>query len=96
MTIGPDGTIDLPLLKERVLCAGHTVADVEKTINRLYKNVLGHAVVSVSLSQAKSRKFYALGEVGSPGAHDLTQPVTVLHALAMAGGTTETPRISRV
>jgi polysaccharide biosynthesis/export protein len=86
VTIGPDGTIDLPLLKERVLCAGHTVSEVEKTINRLYKNVLGHAVVSVSLSQAKSRKFYTLGEVGAPGAHDITQPITILHALALAGG----------
>ena len=86
VTITPDGTIDLPLLKERVLCAGHTVPEVEKTINRLYKGVLGHAVVSVSLSAAKSRKFYALGEVNSPGAYDITQPITVLHALALAGG----------
>jgi polysaccharide biosynthesis/export protein len=86
VTITPDGTIDLPLLKDRVLCAGHTVAEVEKTVNRLYKGVLGHAVVSVSLSSAKSRKFYALGEVANPGAYDITQPVTVLHALAMAGG----------
>ena len=86
VTVTPDGTVDLPLLKDRVLCAGHTVSEVEKTVNRLYRKVLGHAVVSVSLSSAKSRKFYALGEVGSPGAYDITQPVTVLHAIAMAGG----------
>jgi len=85
-TVNPDGTIDLPLLKERVLCAGHTVAEVEKTVNRLYRDIIGHAVVSVSLSKAMSRKFYALGQVGTPGAYECTQPITILHALAVAGG----------
>jgi polysaccharide export outer membrane protein len=43
-------------------------------------------VASMKLSNAKSRKFYALGEVASPGAFDITQPITVLHALTVAGG----------
>jgi protein involved in polysaccharide export with SLBB domain len=85
-TISPDGTLDLPLLKDRILCAGHTIPEVEATINRLYKDIIGHAVVSVSLTSAKSRKFYALGQVGNQGAIDLTQPITILQALAKAGG----------
>jgi len=86
--VKPDGTIDLPLLRERILCAGYTVPDIEKTVNRLYRNgVLEHVVASMKLSSAKSRKFYVLGEVGGGGgAFDITQPVTILHALAMAGG----------
>ncbi|MBI4962953.1 MAG: polysaccharide biosynthesis/export family protein [Desulfomonile tiedjei] len=85
--VKPDGTIDLPLLKERILCAGHTVPDVERTVNRLYRNgTLEHVVASMKLSAARSRKFYVLGEVGSQGAFDITQPITILHALAMAGG----------
>ena len=85
--VKPDGTIDLPLLRDRILCAGYTVPDVERTVNRLYRDgVLDHVVASMKLSSAKSRKFYALGEVGAPGAYDITQPITVLHALAMAGG----------
>lgn len=85
--VNPDGTVDLPLLSERVLAAGHTVPEVEKTINRLYKkSVLSHAVASLSLKQASSRKFYVLGQVGSPGAYPIDQPITALHAIAMAGG----------
>jgi len=85
--VKPDGTIDLPLLKERILCVGHTVPEVENTLNRLYrKTILEHAVVSVSLQSAMSRKCYVLGEVGSPGAYDIKQPITALHALALAGG----------
>ncbi len=87
MTVNPDGTLDLPLLKERVLAAGHTVREVEDTVNRLYREgVLEHSQASLSLAKANSRKFYVLGEVGSPGAYEITEPITALHALAMAGG----------
>lgn len=87
LTIKPDGTIDLPLLKERILCVGHTISEVESTVNRLYKEtVFEHVVASLALAQAKSRKFYVLGEVGGPGAYSITQPITALQALAMAGG----------
>ena len=90
IVVKPDGTIDLPLIRDRVLCAGQTIPDIERTINKLYRDgVLEHAVVSVALAQANSRKFYVLGEVGSQGAFDITQPITALHALAIAGGATE-------
>lgn len=87
ISVNPDGTIDLPLLTDRVLAAGHTVREVENTVNRLYRSgPLKHVVVSLSLGQAKSRKVYIMGEVNSPGAYDITQPITALHALARAGG----------
>jgi protein involved in polysaccharide export with SLBB domain len=79
--------LDLPLLKERILCAGHTVMEVENTVNRLYRaGVLEHVVASVSLARAQSRKMYIMGQVGAPGAYDITQPVTALQAIAIAGG----------
>jgi polysaccharide export outer membrane protein len=85
--VNPDGTIDLPLLSERVLASGHTVREVENTVNRLYhKSVLKHVVASVALKQANSRKVYVLGQVGAPGAYPIDQPITALHAIAMAGG----------
>jgi polysaccharide biosynthesis/export protein len=87
VTVKPDGTIDLPLLKDRIICAGYTVREVESTINRLYKNgVLEHVVASLSLAKATSRKIYVLGQVAAPGAYQVNQPVTAVHALAMAGG----------
>jgi polysaccharide biosynthesis/export protein len=87
LVIKPDGTIDLPLLKDRVLCAGYTVREVESTVNRLYKEtVFEHVVASVSLAQARSRKVYVMGEVSAPGAYTISQPITALHAIALAGG----------
>lgn len=86
-TVNPDGTVDFPLLQERIIAAGYTVPQVERSINRLYRrNKLKHVIVSLQLGQAKSRKVYVLGQVHSPGAYEIRQPVTALHALAMAGG----------
>ena len=85
--VNPDGTIDLPLLHERILATGHTVREVEKTINALYAaGPLKHVVASLSLLTANSRKVYVLGEVKNPGGYDLKQPVTALQAIALAGG----------
>ncbi len=87
ITVNPDGTIDLPLLHERIMAVGHTVREVESTINERYTlGPLKHVVASLSLSQAQSRKVYVLGEVQKPGAYDLKQPITPLQAIALAGG----------
>ena len=85
--VGPDGKIDLPLLDDRILAAGHTVREVERTVNQCYRaGPLRFVVASMSLLQAQSRKVYVLGQVNNPGAYDITQPITALHAIALAGG----------
>lgn len=85
--VTPDGTIDLPLLRDRVLAAGHTISEVEDSVNRLYRTgPLEHVVVSIALSEAKSRKVYVLGQVETPGAYEIKQPISALHAIALAGG----------
>lgn len=87
VNVNPDGTIDLPLLEERILAAGHTVREVEQTINERYRRgPLKYVVASLSLFEARSRKVYVLGEVKNPGGYDITQPITALHAIALAGG----------
>jgi protein involved in polysaccharide export with SLBB domain len=87
VTVNPDGTIDLPLLKDRILAAGYTVRDVEESVNRLYRmGPLQHVVASVALDEARSRKVYILGQVQTPGAYEIKQPITAVHAIAMAGG----------
>ncbi len=87
VTVKPDGTIDLPLLKRTIMCAGHTIPEVEQTVNRLYRQgALKHVDVSLSLVQANSRKVYVLGQVQTPGAYAIDQPITALHAIALAGG----------
>ena len=87
VTVKPDGTIDLPMLKERIIAVGQTVPDVEYTVNRLYKmGELKNVVASLALTNARSRKVYIMGEVNLPGAYEIRQPNTALQALALAQG----------
>jgi protein involved in polysaccharide export with SLBB domain len=87
VVVKPDGTIDMPMLKERVIAVGQTVPDVESTVNRLYRmGELKNVVASCALSAAKSRKVYVMGEVNMPGGYELRQPITALQALALAQG----------
>lgn len=87
ITVKPDGTIDLPLVKDRVLAAGYTVSEVERTVTRLYQETEGSGVTaSLTLYTAASRYCYVLGAVNEPGSYPIRQPITVLHALALAGG----------
>lgn len=97
ITVNPDGTIDLPLMKDRIVAVGHTVAEVEESVNRLYRqSELKHVVASVLLSSANSRRFYVLGHVTSGGAFDIRQPITILHAIATAGGATDSADLTSV
>ncbi|MGA8830604.1 MAG: polysaccharide biosynthesis/export family protein, partial [Desulfomonilaceae bacterium] len=87
VTVKPDGTIDMPLLKERIIAVGQTIPDVESTVNRLYKmGELKNVVASLALNSAQSRKVYVMGEVQLPGAYSIRQPITALQALALAQG----------
>jgi protein involved in polysaccharide export with SLBB domain len=87
LTVKPDGTIDLPLMDDRILAVGSTVKDVERTVNRIYRHgPLKNVVASLSLKSARSRRVYVLGQVKNPGAYDLKQPITALHAIILAGG----------
>ncbi|MFC1836202.1 polysaccharide biosynthesis/export family protein [Thermodesulfobacteriota bacterium] len=87
LTVAPDGSIDLPLLKRRILATGSTIPEIERTINQAYsQGVLEHVQVSLSLSEARSRKVYVLGQVKQPGAYEIKQPITPMHAIAMAKG----------
>lgn len=87
VTVNPDGTIDLPLMHERIMAVGYTVREIESTVNERYAlGPLKHVVASLSLQQANSRKVYVIGEVQKPGGYDIRQPISALQAIALAGG----------
>jgi polysaccharide export outer membrane protein len=84
--VSSTGMIALPLIGE-VGAAGKTVpqftADVESRLRRGYlKNP------RVNVEVANYRPFFILGEVGKPGSYPYVNGMTVLNAVAMAGGYT--------
>jgi polysaccharide biosynthesis/export protein len=88
VTVRPDGFVTLPLVGD-VACGGKTVEAISKEITQkgaeFYTEPL---VVSVEVAELHSYRIYVLGEVTRPGEFTPTGQVTVLQAIALAGGFT--------
>lgn len=86
--VRPDGRITLPLAGE-LQAAGHTTRQLEQAITARLKRTLQAPVVSVLIKEINSSRVFVLGEVRHPGSFALRGALTVLQALALAGGLTE-------
>jgi polysaccharide export outer membrane protein len=80
-----DGKISLPLVGE-VQAAGRTPLQLEQDIAARLRNFVTDPEVTVIVEQINSEKFNILGQVGRPGSYPLLVAVSVVDAIAMAGG----------
>jgi polysaccharide export outer membrane protein len=93
--VRPDGRISLPLAGS-IMAGGQTPEAVEAAIRRaLSRQFVQPPTVTVALvsvadpaavAAAGSATVYVIGEVNQPGALNVTLPIDVLQALALAGG----------
>ncbi len=96
VNVAPDGNITFPYIGN-IKVAGLTIIEIEKKIQQaLADGYLKNPVVSVSLKESRSRKFFVYGEVVKPGPYPLDENTTVLRAISMAGGFTRFGSSSRV
>ena len=95
-TVGPDGSISFPFIGS-VRVKGMTTAEIQQDIQQqLADGYMKYPVVSVSLRESRSRKFFVYGEVVRPGPYLLDEQATVLRGISMAGGFTKFGSSSRV
>ena len=86
--IGSDGSVRLPLLGPVVL-QGLSPEDATEKITAGYNSeFLQNAQVSVFVKEFNSRKVYVLGQVKNPGPYPFDEKMTIIAAIAKAGGTT--------
>lgn len=90
-----DGRISLPLAGE-LNAAGITPDELSGSIRKRLEKFIETPEVSVILSEARPKSYYILGQVESPGEYDITRPVTVLQAIARAGGFLEWAKKGRI
>lgn len=88
MLVRPDGMISLPLLGD-VQAAGMTPLELADQLTTKLKKYIQDPNVSVVLTQINSKKVYLLGEVEKKGPVDMTSGMTLLEAIASAGGLTD-------
>ncbi len=88
LTVAPDGTITFPYIGS-VQVKGCTLADVQQKIQAGLMDYMKYPVVSVSLTQSRSRMFYVYGEVNHPDSYVIQENMTVVQAISVAGGFTK-------
>ena len=86
--VRPDGKISLPVIND-VQAAGLTPVQLQSLLIKALANYIQTPEVSVIVREVHSFNVSVLGHVKTPGRYELTSRVTVLEALAMAGGLTE-------
>lgn len=88
--IGSMGEVRLPLVGTTKL-SGLTPEQAAAKISKSYgENYLKLAEVSVFVESFNSRKVYVLGQVKTPGPYPFEENMTVIGAVARAGGTSPT------
>lgn len=83
-TIGDHGMLSLPLLGS-VRAADLSEQQLEAALAKSFKSLTGHEAVVSILSIARPG-IYVLGPVKNPGSYGYVPGMTVLHAIALAGG----------
>jgi protein involved in polysaccharide export with SLBB domain len=95
ITIRPDGRISLQLANE-IMASGLTPAELTKLLKEKYSTELNNPEVTIIVRTFSSQKVYVDGEVTKPGMVPLTSTMTVLQAVAEAGGAKDTAKTSEV
>ena len=88
VVVTPDGKISVPLAGELDV-SGRTRAEVEAELRERLATYLGEPVVTLIVEQVNSSQVSVLGEVNDAGVFPMVQPLSVLDALALAGGFSE-------
>jgi polysaccharide export outer membrane protein len=88
VTVRPDGRISVPMVGD-VSVISLTPAELEADLRERFGSLIKEPRVTVSVRDANSQKVYIIGEVRREGPLRMTGPLTVLQALAEAGGVTE-------
>jgi len=85
LTVSPDGMISFPYIGN-VEVKNMTLSQIQKNIEeKLADGYMKYPLVSVSLKESRSRRFFVYGDVIRPGGYPLEDGITVLKAISVAG-----------
>jgi polysaccharide biosynthesis/export protein len=95
VTVQPDGYITLAAAGD-VHVEGQTIPEVTQSIHAAYANILHEPIITIHLKEFEKPYFIVGGEIGHPGKYDLRGDTTVVQAVAIGGGFTESSKHSQV
>jgi len=93
--VRPDGMISFTLVGD-IQAAGLTIAQLNAELTKGLQEYIRYPQVTVLLRKFGGSKVVLLGQVGFPGVYPTAGKVTILEAVALAGGFTQDAVISSV
>jgi protein involved in polysaccharide export with SLBB domain len=85
-TVDADGTVNVPLIG-RVMVRGLTPSQIEEELEkRLRDGYIKDPSVSVKVLEYKSKRVHVIGMVKQPGTFPFTENMSIVEAIAKAGG----------
>lgn len=83
-----DGRVSLRHIGD-VTVVGMTLTQLADYLKQLYSTIYDKPSVTVTLVQSNSQQYTVMGQVVKPGLYNLDFPITIVKAVASAGGFTE-------
>ncbi len=94
-TVRPDGKITLPLVGD-FMASGLTPKQLASEVSQKLEKYVDSPQVTVIVKETKSLRVNVLGQVAKPGSYPLDMRMTVLDAIAMAGGLKEFAKAKKI
>ena len=85
MTVQQNGKFTMPLVGD-IDAGDHTPKEVEAAVAKALTKYVVKPLVTVTVMEVGSKKYYLLGMVNHPGEYPLATPTTILDALSKSGG----------
>ncbi len=85
LPVRPDGFITLPMVGE-VRAEGKTPTELAAELKEKLAGIIQEPKVAVIVREVNSSRVYVTGEVAHPGAYPLRGRISLLQAIALAGG----------
>lgn len=95
VVVRPDGKISLALLGE-LEATGKTSLQLQEEITKRLRQYVSDPMVNVVVKEINSPKISVLGQVRKPDRYHIKQRLTVLDAIALAGGFTDFAKRDKV
>ena len=95
LPVRPDGYITLPLIGD-VMAKGRTSTALRIEIMQRLQQFMKDPVVTVSVQEIRSRKINVVGKIMKPGEFPLSESMTVIDAIALAGGFKDFAKESKI
>ena len=88
-----DGRISVPYVGD-AMAAGLTPMELDSVLTSRFSEILRNPTLSVIVKAEAERVVYVLGEVHRPGGYPYKDRITLVQAIAAAGGTLESAKVA--